>query len=226
MTSFLAIATSMTAVVSGLLSLYALYRIWPYTHMQGRRAQMVFWGIVLCYGIGKAFEVSHQGGDFLRYHLNDFGFIAAWGGIIYNPDRSQVFRFGHVIVPDRKPIYDFRIGITLALLAGIVWELFTAHVIHLGRPLPGYHGYDWWDTAMYLLAFAILWPLAGRMWVPRTSYAPRSDTLYHHSPTVVRAGSRNTAPPGLQPNGRPKPAPTSRTGGPARGSGNHHKSRR
>lgn len=199
------------------MSLYALRQLyqWRTEIILGTRlgtAHGVFWGLVLTYTVGKCFQNFEVGPEFYRYHLNDLGFVAAWGGIILNIEMKSLCRRDYVAF-SKWPITTLRLGLSAALIAALVFEYMTAHddgtFSSAGFQYSGQM--DYMDITMYLASFVVMWFLAP--WMYEVREAPRAvetrvlpgaaKVLVQKldAPTGVdpKAMSRRTTPKGTKP---------------------------
>ncbi len=202
------------------MSLYAIRELylWRAEIILGTRlgtAYGVFWGLVLTYTAGKCFQNFQVGPEFYRYHLNDLGFVAAWGGIILNIEMKSLCRREFVAF-NKRPIITLRMGLSVALIAALMFEYMTAHDdgtfttqgLHYSGQL------DYMDITMYLTCFVAMWLLAPWMYevrdapaVAEVSVAPaaaksRAQKLTPPTGVDPKAMSRRTTPKGT----RPQPA--------------------
>lgn len=225
--SILTIVMAISAVASLALGGFRLVPLLPKAFAGDRYAVRwsIFWALVASYGVGKLFETAQSGPDFLRYHLCDIGFIAVWGALVLNSKREPVIN-QRVKIPTDEPIHFFRAGIIVAFLAGMGWELLTGLYISGREDLAEsanmlYTGFDWWDTAMYVIGFMVTWRLSSRLFIVEqqrqrhpsrvkaqaavgTVSRPRSTPPATNASAPRWANSKRVTPKGTQPRNKAK----------------------
>jgi len=211
---------SITAIASIFISGYMAYKLLPFRHLSTTKARLVFWLFVAIYGWGKAFAALRYGHGFLRYNLNDLGFVAVFGGL---HGRGDVL-FAHPLDRIRKSkgsTYALRLTLTLATLAGIAFEFLTGVYLpahHAAKAKVYYTHFDYMDTTTYVISWAILWVVAGKMWVVErpipVAAATRPTAIAPARPALRDLPDARSATTRQLPDGR-RVAPTSRTNGPS-----------
>ena len=206
------VLTLVSAIAATYISAIRIRALFPHRSIRVVTFRIIFWVMILTYGIGKLSQGIEYGPAFFRFHLNDFGFVATWGAFFFHSQNESLWN-NRLVVANRSPITGVRIGSFVAMLAGIVFEIFTG-VLSPQRPDQPVRYFDWIDTSMYVAAFLLIWAIAPRMWII-DNQPPIADA-------APRPSGEDTAALGPT---RPKPAPTRRTQ-PSQSSPPHRKRRK